>query len=155
MDRLPRAADRQLRAAVALGEAPAGMHCIALTRVALICANLPCTPRSHAGEVEHAFLACRGARTLRVNHSRYCRAAAQRTPAVAAVAAAAADNAAAACSHCPHHTSPPHALLCSIEFQLYQDPNSSNLGTTVWDASIVLAKYLEKVSRQPGCGGLL
>lgn len=26
-----------------------------------------------------------------------------------------------------------------------QDPSSLNLGTTVWDASIVLAKYLEKV----------
>ena len=35
-------------------------------------------------------------------------------------------------------------ILCSIDFQLAQDPNSSNLGTTVWDASIVLAKYIEK-----------
>lgn len=26
-----------------------------------------------------------------------------------------------------------------------QDPSSMNLGTTVWDASIVLAKFLEKV----------
>ncbi|GMH33697.1 hypothetical protein BSKO_01531 [Bryopsis sp. KO-2023] len=31
-------------------------------------------------------------------------------------------------------------------FRLSQDPNSENLGTTVWDASIVLAKYLEKNS---------
>lgn len=29
--------------------------------------------------------------------------------------------------------------------RLKQDPNSENLGTTVWDASIVLAKFLEKV----------
>lgn len=34
-----------------------------------------------------------------------------------------------------------------IDFQLAQDPNSSNLGTTVWDASIVLAKYIEKARR--------
>lgn len=26
-----------------------------------------------------------------------------------------------------------------------QDPNTEHLGTSVWDASIVLAKYLEKV----------
>ena len=32
-------------------------------------------------------------------------------------------------------------------FKLAQDPNSQHLGTTVWDASIVLAKYLEKVNR--------
>ncbi len=37
---------------------------------------------------------------------------------------------------------------CSIEFQLAQDPSSHNLGTTVWDASIVLAKYLEKNVRK-------
>lgn len=37
------------------------------------------------------------------------------------------------------------ALTCSITLQLAQDPNSNNLGTTVWDASIVLAKYIEKV----------
>lgn len=30
-------------------------------------------------------------------------------------------------------------------FKLAQDPNSQHLGTTVWDSSIVLAKYLEKV----------
>lgn len=35
---------------------------------------------------------------------------------------------------------------CRIDFQLAQDPNSSNLGTTVWDASMVLAKYIEKAS---------
>lgn len=36
----------------------------------------------------------------------------------------------------------------NIEFQLAQDPSSHNLGTTVWDASIVLAKYLEKNARK-------
>ncbi|KAI3426281.1 hypothetical protein D9Q98_008654 [Chlorella vulgaris] len=38
--------------------------------------------------------------------------------------------------------------LFGIEFQLAQDPASNNLGTTVWDASIVLAKYIEKNSRR-------
>ncbi|EFN56375.1 hypothetical protein CHLNCDRAFT_144895 [Chlorella variabilis] len=38
--------------------------------------------------------------------------------------------------------------LLGIDLQLAQDPNSSNLGTTVWDASIVLAKYIEKNSRR-------
>lgn len=32
-----------------------------------------------------------------------------------------------------------------VQLTLRQDPSSENLGTTVWDASIVLAKYLEKV----------
>lgn len=36
-------------------------------------------------------------------------------------------------------------FLHRVQFRLSQDPNSENLGTTVWDASIVLAKYLEKV----------
>lgn len=31
---------------------------------------------------------------------------------------------------------------------LSQDPNSHNLGTTVWDASIVLAKYFEKNAKK-------
>lgn len=35
-----------------------------------------------------------------------------------------------------------------VELVLAQDPNSRNLGTTVWDASIVLAKYFEKNSRR-------
>ena len=38
---------------------------------------------------------------------------------------------------------PPHS--CRHPFKLAQDPNSQHLGTTVWDSSIVLAKYLEKV----------
>ena len=45
-------------------------------------------------------------------------------------------------------TSLPTSWPCRLDFQLAQDPNSSNLGTTVWDASIVLAKYIEKVSRR-------
>lgn len=35
-------------------------------------------------------------------------------------------------------------------FKLAQDPNSQHLGTTVWDSSIVLAKYLEKVRGSSG-----
>ena len=35
--------------------------------------------------------------------------------------------------HCRHH------------WALAQDPNSQHLGSTVWDASIVFAKYLEQV----------
>lgn len=38
--------------------------------------------------------------------------------------------------------------LFGITLQLAQDPSSNNLGTTVWDASIVLAKYIEKNSRR-------
>eukprot|EP00210_Caulerpa_lentillifera_P000716 g693.t1 len=34
--------------------------------------------------------------------------------------------------------------LFGLELKLFQDPNSNNLGTTVWDASIVCAKYFEK-----------
>ena len=30
-------------------------------------------------------------------------------------------------------------------FHLLQNPNTNHLGTTVWDSSIVLAKFLEKV----------
>lgn len=33
----------------------------------------------------------------------------------------------------------------SVTLRLAQDPSSENLGTTVWDASIVMAKYFEKV----------
>lgn len=33
------------------------------------------------------------------------------------------------------------------ELKLAQNPSSQNLGTTVWDSSIVLAKYLEKNAR--------
>lgn len=35
-------------------------------------------------------------------------------------------------------------LLCRYPLALQQDPDSHHLGMTVWDASIVLAKYLEK-----------
>jgi len=35
-------------------------------------------------------------------------------------------------------------------FYLKQDPNSMDLGTTVWDASIVWAKYVEKQSARRG-----
>ena len=34
-------------------------------------------------------------------------------------------------------------------FSLAQEPSSHHLGTTVWDASIVAAKWMERVSRQP------
>jgi predicted nicotinamide N-methyase len=36
----------------------------------------------------------------------------------------------------------------SVTLRLAQDPNSEHLGTTVWDASIVLAKYLERGMRK-------
>jgi predicted nicotinamide N-methyase len=38
--------------------------------------------------------------------------------------------------------------MCRVDICLSQDPNSHNLGTTVWDASIVLAKYLEKNAKK-------
>ncbi|XP_076957569.1 uncharacterized protein LOC143633105 [Bidens hawaiensis] len=34
------------------------------------------------------------------------------------------------------------------QLQFSQDPNSKHLGTTVWDASMVLVKYLEKNCRK-------
>ena len=43
--------------------------------------------------------------------------------------------------------------LFGVTLQLNQDPSSQNLGTTVWDASIVLAKYLEKVGVAGASGG--
>ena len=35
-----------------------------------------------------------------------------------------------------------------VPLRLEQDPNSHNLGTTVWDASIVLAKWMERNARK-------
>lgn len=40
---------------------------------------------------------------------------------------------------------PPCQHTCRVNLRLAQDPNSEHLGTTVWDASIVLAKFFEKV----------
>lgn len=39
----------------------------------------------------------------------------------------------------------PRRARRSVTLRLAQDPSSENLGTTVWDASIVMAKFLEKV----------
>lgn len=38
--------------------------------------------------------------------------------------------------------------------RLTQNPNTQHLGTTVWDASIVLAKFLEKVGVQAAHGAV-
>eukprot|EP00882_Tetradesmus_deserticola_P020392 GHRQ01022031.1.p1 GENE.GHRQ01022031.1~~GHRQ01022031.1.p1 ORF type:complete len:180 (+),score=67.43 GHRQ01022031.1:225-764(+) len=38
--------------------------------------------------------------------------------------------------------------VLGVNLRLAQDPSSEHLGTTVWDASIVLAKYLEKNMRK-------
>ncbi|XP_021766436.1 protein-lysine methyltransferase METTL21D-like isoform X1 [Chenopodium quinoa] len=38
--------------------------------------------------------------------------------------------------------------LLGNQLQFSQDPNSKHLGTTVWDASMVFAKYLERNSRK-------
>eukprot|EP00878_Enallax_costatus_P039629 GHUV01045490.1.p1 GENE.GHUV01045490.1~~GHUV01045490.1.p1 ORF type:complete len:172 (+),score=20.38 GHUV01045490.1:270-785(+) len=38
--------------------------------------------------------------------------------------------------------------VLGVNLRLAQDPNSEHLGTTVWDASIVLAKYFEKNIRK-------
>jgi hypothetical protein len=35
--------------------------------------------------------------------------------------------------------------MVRLEIRLSQNPSSLNLGTTVWDASIVMAKFFEKV----------
>lgn len=37
-------------------------------------------------------------------------------------------------------------LIFDTTLRLYQDPSSYNLGTTVWDASVVLSKYIERES---------
>lgn len=50
-----------------------------------------------------------------------------------------------------HRSEHPHRMT----FRLSQDPNSQHLGTTVWDASIVLAKYLQKVQPLYAYGILL
>lgn len=51
------------------------------------------------------------------------------------------------CTCRPEHPVPSPSSVCSITMQLQQDPNSSNLGTTVWDASIVSAAPRRAVRR--------
>lgn len=46
------------------------------------------------------------------------------------------------------NTCPVAIDLLGHQLQFSQDPNSKHLGTTVWDASMVFAKYLEKSSRK-------
>ncbi|KAL6754414.1 putative methyltransferase-domain-containing protein [Haematococcus lacustris] len=55
----------------------------------------------------------------------------------------------------PAHSRSPSTTSISLDLmgqtvRLAQDPNSKHLGTTVWDASIVLAKLLEKNMRKGG-----
>eukprot|EP00884_Botryococcus_braunii_P013363 jgi/Botrbrau1/22027/Bobra.0024s0041.1 len=38
--------------------------------------------------------------------------------------------------------------VCGVHLRIIQDPNSQHLGSTVWDASIVMAKFFEKNSRK-------
>lgn len=40
--------------------------------------------------------------------------------------------------------------LFGIPLRIRQDPESQNLGTTVWDSSIIFAKWVEKVRTKPG-----
>jgi hypothetical protein len=49
------------------------------------------------------------------------------------------------CRHYRHRRRCCCCCCCSVNLRLAQDPSSEHLGTTVWDASIVLAKYFEKV----------
>lgn len=44
-----------------------------------------------------------------------------------------------------HFSTTVEQTVFDVDFHLAQDPSSHNLGTTVWDASIVMAKYFEKV----------
>lgn len=46
------------------------------------------------------------------------------------------------------HTSAVLFEVLGYQLQFSQDPNSKHLGTTVWDASMVLVKYLEKNCRK-------
>ncbi|GBF92173.1 hypothetical protein Rsub_05255 [Raphidocelis subcapitata] len=47
-----------------------------------------------------------------------------------------------------HFSTSVEVELCGVTLRLAQDPASENLGTTVWDASIVMAKYFEKHIRK-------
>ncbi|PIA29133.1 hypothetical protein AQUCO_06200016v1 [Aquilegia coerulea] len=49
--------------------------------------------------------------------------------------------------NCPH-TSAIKLEVLGFELQFSQDPNSKHLGTTVWDASMVFVKYLERNCRK-------
>ncbi|KAA8544130.1 hypothetical protein F0562_022142 [Nyssa sinensis] len=53
----------------------------------------------------------------------------------------------------PDRLNSPHtsAIIFEVlghQLQFSQDPNSKHLGTTVWDASMVLVKFLEKNCRK-------
>ncbi|RAL46062.1 unnamed protein product [Cuscuta campestris] len=53
----------------------------------------------------------------------------------------------------PYRLNSPHTSVIMFEtlgyqLQFSQDPNSKHLGTTIWDASMVLVKFLEKNSRK-------
>lgn len=53
----------------------------------------------------------------------------------------------------PYRLNSPHTSVIMFDtfgyqLQFSQDPNSKHLGTTIWDASMVLVKYLEKNSRK-------
>jgi predicted nicotinamide N-methyase len=48
----------------------------------------------------------------------------------------------------PHSSLLSHPMPCRRVLRLQQDPNSQHLGTTVWDSSIVLAKFLEANCRK-------
>ena len=91
----------------------------------------PGKPARHVGALEHTLFHDRGAGAVWVRG---------RTSVACLGAAWDAPNT---------RVQPPAACAppcCRIDLQLAQDPNSSNLGTTVWDASMVLAKYIEKAS---------
>ncbi|KAK9830946.1 hypothetical protein WJX81_000881 [Elliptochloris bilobata] len=47
-----------------------------------------------------------------------------------------------------HFSTVVNVTLLGTELRLSQDPKSLHLGTTVWDASIVLAKWLERNARK-------
>lgn len=49
------------------------------------------------------------------------------------------------CKRCSHWACVNGAERCRFTVRLQQQPGSQHLGLTVWDASIVCAKYMEKV----------
>ncbi|CAB1102005.1 unnamed protein product [Ectocarpus sp. CCAP 1310/34] len=43
-----------------------------------------------------------------------------------------------------HHSHVVPIEVCGTQLNIAQDPNSDNLGTTIWDASVILVRYMER-----------
>ncbi|CAN0240337.1 unnamed protein product [Ectocarpus sp. 8 AP-2014] len=43
-----------------------------------------------------------------------------------------------------HHSHVVPIEVCGTQLNIAQDPTSDNLGTTIWDASVILVRYMER-----------